>query len=104
MEFSTLAIWLFWSMIFFTVIWSLTWKGLALWQAARRDQKVWYVVLLVVNTLGVLEIIYLLFFSRQNKRLSEKEMPQIKPNLANNNQTPSNQIESKVDQNNSNFN
>ena len=35
-------------------------KGLALWRASRNGQRVWFWVLLFVNTLGVLEIIYLL--------------------------------------------
>lgn len=42
------------------LVWSLIWKALALWQSARRGEKVWYIALLVVNTMGILEIIYLL--------------------------------------------
>jgi len=45
------------------VIWSLVWKGLALWRAARAQQPAWFVVLLVVNTAGLLEIAYLLFLA-----------------------------------------
>jgi hypothetical protein len=45
------------------VIWSLAWKGLALWKAAREGSKVWFVVLLIVNTLGILDILYLYVFS-----------------------------------------
>jgi len=41
------------------VAWSLFWKGLALWHSARRGQNVWFIVLLVLNTAGILEIIYL---------------------------------------------
>lgn len=41
------------------VLWAVFWKGLALWHAARRGQYWWFVILLVVNTLGILEIIYL---------------------------------------------
>lgn len=44
------------------VLWSLFWKGLALWHASKRDEKGWYVVLLVVNTLGILELVYLFYF------------------------------------------
>ena len=40
-------------------LWSLFWKGLALWHSARRQQPWWFVILLVVNTAGILEIIYL---------------------------------------------
>ena len=36
-------------------------KGYALWHAARRDEKWWFIVLLVINTLGILELIYLIF-------------------------------------------
>ena len=39
--------------------WSVVWKGLALWHSARRGQYWWFMILLVVNTLGILEIIYL---------------------------------------------
>lgn len=35
-------------------------KGAALWRAGRNNQKGWFIVLLVVNTLGLLETIYLL--------------------------------------------
>ena len=49
------------------VLWALAWKGYALWRAAKNDQKIWYVVLLVVNLLGILEIIYLFFFQKEGK-------------------------------------
>lgn len=42
-------------------IWTLLWKGLALWQSAKRGQRVWFCILLVVSTFGILEIIYLFF-------------------------------------------
>jgi len=40
-------------------LWSLFWKGLALWHAGRRGQPWWFVILLILNTVGILEIIYL---------------------------------------------
>lgn len=40
-------------------IWILTWKGFALWTASKKDQKPWFIAILVINTLGLLEIIYL---------------------------------------------
>ncbi len=42
-------------------IWTIFWKGLALWHSSRRDNRVWFVIILVVSTLGILEIIYLFF-------------------------------------------
>jgi len=47
------------------VVWSIVWKGMALWRAAKLDSKVWFVVLLVVNTIGILEILYLYVFSKK---------------------------------------
>ncbi|MCX6783998.1 MAG: DUF5652 family protein [candidate division WWE3 bacterium] len=39
-------------------------KGMALWQAGRNNQKSWFVALFLLNTVGVLPIIYLLFFKK----------------------------------------
>lgn len=44
------------------VLWTIAIKGYALWHAARGNQKWWFIALLVVNTLGILEIIYLIWF------------------------------------------
>jgi methionyl-tRNA synthetase len=41
------------------IVWSLFWKGLALWHSGRRGQPWWFIILLIVNTVGILEIIYL---------------------------------------------
>ena len=46
----------------------ITLKGLAMWQSARRGQKIWFVALLIVNTVGLLEIIYLAYYYFKNKR------------------------------------
>ena len=41
------------------VAWSLLWKGLALWRAAKRGDTWWFIAFLIINTAGILEIIYL---------------------------------------------
>jgi len=48
--------------------WSLIWKGLALWKSARKNHLVWFIVLLVVNTAGILEILYIFVFSDWSKK------------------------------------
>jgi hypothetical protein len=48
--------------------WTLYWKGTALWKAAREQHKIWFVVLLLVNTLGILEILYIFVFSKMVKK------------------------------------
>ena len=44
--------------ILFLIVLAL--KGYSLWYAAKRNEKWWFIILLIVNTLGILEIIYLL--------------------------------------------
>ena len=46
------------------VAWTLPWKGVALWKAARNKHLVWFIVILIVNTLAILEIIYIFGFSK----------------------------------------
>ena len=48
------------------IIWSLIWKGMALWRSAQNGQKAWFIIMLIVNTLGILEIVYLVWFSKKN--------------------------------------
>ena len=47
------------------LLWTLPWKGVALWKAARNSHKKWFVVFLVINTLAILEIVYIFFFSKK---------------------------------------
>lgn len=54
----------FWWLIL-ALIWGLAWKGWALWIAARKNQSVWFIVFMIVNTLGILEIFYIFYFSKQ---------------------------------------
>ncbi len=54
----------FWPMVVILMLWSLFWKAWALWIAARRGEKVWFGAMIVVNTMGVLEILYIYVFSK----------------------------------------
>lgn len=51
------------------MIWTIVWKGLALWHSAGRKQGWWFIALLLVNTLGILEIFYL--FGMLKLKMSE---------------------------------
>ena len=51
--------------ILLVVVWDLIWKMIALWKSARRDQKVWFVFLAIINSVGILPIIYLLVYKDQ---------------------------------------
>lgn len=51
-------------LFFVLTIWSLAWKGVALWKSSHNNQKNWFIVLLIANTFGILEIVYLFYFSK----------------------------------------
>jgi hypothetical protein len=59
------------------VIWSLFWKGFALWFAAKREEKIWFVIFLILNTAGIVELVYLVFvakvFSEKKKQTKKNE-------------------------------
>lgn len=60
------------------LVWIMVWKGLALWSAARNSHRIWFIVLLITNTLGILEIIYYLFFREKNspgQKVAEEVFP-----------------------------
>ncbi len=49
------------------VVWELIWKGIALWKAAREDQKYWFIAILILNTVGILPILYIFVFKKGRK-------------------------------------
>jgi len=50
------------------VIWEVVWKLIALWKSARNNDLVWFILIALLNTVGILPIIYIFFFS-EKKRL-----------------------------------
>jgi hypothetical protein len=54
-------------LLYLTVLWTLPWKGVALWRASRNSHKKWFIALLIINTLAILEIIYIFFFSKKKE-------------------------------------
>jgi len=55
-------------LIIIYAVWIITWKGLALYRAGANRSVPWFVVLLIVNTLGILEILYLFVFSKKQPK------------------------------------
>jgi hypothetical protein len=51
------------------MLWVLPWKGYALWSAVTRGDKWWFVALLVVNTLAILDIIYIFAVAKRGPAL-----------------------------------
>ena len=57
-------------------LWSIPWKGMALWKSSKLNKKPWFIVLLITNTLGILEILYLYVFSKEKKTEEIKPLQQ----------------------------
>jgi len=52
---------------FLFIVWSLTLKGMALWKSSRREELRWFLALLILNTAGILEIVYLVLTNKKEK-------------------------------------
>lgn len=59
--------------IFALAIAAIALKGYALWHAAKRDEKWWFIALLVINTAGILELVYIIFFLKKFSVKSEAQ-------------------------------
>ena len=46
------------------VAWSLIWKLLGMWKSARKGSVIWFIILALFNTVGVLPILYIFIFSK----------------------------------------
>ncbi|OGZ55046.1 MAG: hypothetical protein A3H64_03625 [Candidatus Ryanbacteria bacterium RIFCSPLOWO2_02_FULL_45_11c] len=55
----------FWWVFLIVLLWTLPWKAVALWKAARRGERGWFVALLLINTLAILEIFYIFVISKR---------------------------------------
>lgn len=49
------------------LIWEFIWKGIGLWKSAKNNQTAWFVAILILNTVGILPIVYVKFFQKKRK-------------------------------------
>jgi hypothetical protein len=61
-------------------VWSLVWKGLALWKSSKKNQPLWFVIILVATTWGILEILYIYLFSKMDFSSKAKLKNNLKSN------------------------
>lgn len=57
---------------FVIALWTLPWKGWALWLAAKNTHKWWFIALLVINTVAILDIIYIFAVGRPALKKQEE--------------------------------
>lgn len=62
-------------LLFPLLAWSFFWKGWALWKAAKNDSKPWFIALLLINTVGILDILYIYVFGngKEVKKSSKRK-------------------------------
>jgi len=48
--------------------WDLAWRGIALWKSGRSNQLTWFVFLFIVNSVGILPIIYLIIYRKKKSK------------------------------------
>lgn len=63
------------TLLYIALIWNLVWKGFALWKAAGNKDKWWFIAILFINTMGLLEIIYIFVILKQ--REAEKKLDEV---------------------------
>ena len=57
---------LFAVILFIIYFWVLLWKCYAIWTSVKENHKIWFVIfILPINTLGILEIIYVFFVAKR---------------------------------------
>ncbi len=59
-------------LIIVVILLTLPFKAAALWRSARRGHVGWFIALILVNTLGILELLYLFVFSKWGIAKKEK--------------------------------
>ena len=55
------------------VVWSLVWKGIGLWYSGKRGHVVWFVAILLLNTFGILPLIYLSITKKKKRKMKKNE-------------------------------
>lgn len=60
------------ALIAVVLAWVLPWKGVALWKAARLSHTRWFIAILLLNTLAILDIFYIFFIASKYKVETEE--------------------------------
>lgn len=63
----------FLSIISILAIVDLVLKAIALWKASKNDQKYWFIAILIINSLGILPLVYIYFFQKNGKKAKRKK-------------------------------
>lgn len=59
---------LVWVILPALLTWEAIWKAIALWNAGRNNHLIWFIAIFVINSLGILPIIYLIILKKKEKK------------------------------------
>lgn len=59
------------ALIVLLTIWDLFWRGRGMWISAQKKQPIWFVAILLLNTVGIVPLVYIYGFSKRHKDESE---------------------------------
>jgi len=70
MAYEQIGIWLTQNLavLYLIMAWELAWKAIALWKSARNKHLIWFIAILIFNTIGILPILYIVFFQKKAKK------------------------------------
>jgi hypothetical protein len=63
-QFEEILVWLL-PLIIILAVWEAVWKLIALWKSARNNHLGWFICIAIINTLGILPIIYLITYKNK---------------------------------------
>lgn len=58
-------------------IWESVWKAIAMWKSARKGDLVWFICIFILNTAGILPILYIYLFSEKKESSKTEEIKKI---------------------------
>lgn len=64
-------------------LWTIPWKVYAVWLAVKSDNKKWFVVLLFLNTLAILEIYYIFKVAKKSYAEVKADFRSVSENFRN---------------------
>ncbi len=50
------------------MLWTLPWKGYALWTASKMGHKRWFIALIILNTFAILDIYYIFYVAKKTPK------------------------------------
>lgn len=53
--------------IIILIIWEAIWKLIAMWKAGRNNHLAWFICIALINTVGILPIVYILMHRKKSE-------------------------------------